>query len=76
MTSGILPPQGHQALIQLLESLRAHLQRVYWHASKRDALEGQRLNLTTGRYTVQFQMDGEVEWGIVTWGLKPADAEP
>jgi len=68
--SGTLPPQDHQMLIHLLESLRLDLERLYWQSSKRDALEGQRLNLTVGPYTLQFQMHNEGEWGIVKWGLR------
>jgi hypothetical protein len=69
--SGTLPPQAHQMLVRSLEALRTELERLYWQASKRDALEGQRLKVTVGPYTVQFQMDNEGEWGIVQWGLKP-----
>jgi hypothetical protein len=32
-------------LVHLLESLRLHLERRYWRASRRDALEGQWLRL-------------------------------
>ncbi len=57
-------------LSQLLDGLRAELERVYWRAGKRDAMEGQRLNLTVGPYRVRFKMDNDLEWGLVKWGLR------
>jgi len=68
--SGTLPPQDHQMLAHLLEALRLDLERIYWQSSKRDALEGQRLKLTVGPYRLLFQMDSEVEWGLVKWGFR------
>ena len=70
--SGMLPPQDHEMLAHRLESLRLHVQRLYRQSSKRDALEGQRLTVTTGRYTLQFQMDSEVEWGPCEVGAQRA----
>jgi len=67
--SGTLPAPDHQMLVHLLESLRLSLERLYWQASRRDALEGQRLMLTVGPYKIQFKMDNEVEWSLVEWGL-------
>jgi len=73
--SGPLPRRDADKLVLLLESLRLDLERLYWQASKRDALEGQRLRLFIGPYKLHFKMDNEVEWGLVKWGLKRPTSE-
>jgi hypothetical protein len=65
---GTLTPQDSQMLLHLTESLRIHLERLYWELSRRDALEGQHLKLSVGeRCRVEFWCDGAGQTAHLQW---------
>jgi hypothetical protein len=65
---GTLTPQDSHLLLHLTESIRIHLERLYWELSRRDALEGQHLKLSVGdRCRVEFWSDGAGQTANVHW---------
>ena len=67
---GMLEPRDAQMVAHMIEALRLHLERLYWESSKRDALEGQRLNLIAPNYKVHFWMDERGQWVLAEWPVK------
>ena len=64
---GTLEPRDAQMVAHILESFRLQLERLYWDSSTRDALEGQRLNLTAEGYKVHFWVDERGQWALAEW---------
>ncbi len=62
--SDLLPGGDAERPSQLLDGLRAELEHVYRRATKRDAQEGQRLNLLIGLCKLRFKKDNEVQSGL------------